>query len=477
MPAPQHGAPPWLRRCASFQAEPHSVESAPRSLILRPSNGLGNQLLTAVSAVILACLTRRHLFVEDPPSAGRRSLAAPGAVSFLAAFGFCFEHSRNVTTSRINVRGSSVSVLDLRTDSLAAHLRLICGENTTSLAPNNPRSLLLIGESYFLKALLANPYLRRQTYRNIRRYAEPSNAVVSDFGGVCPTAELDRCFETLFRFFFFYRAELQARLLSLDERPCALGVHMRSANTISTRGLATGSRRFAYCIRQLLHTHLQPPLQLSAKPGSDQASDPAGAGTSAPIVYLAAGTDDAKDLLTSELASSSPPRSATLVSLADMEAIQQGTQSNETSHAADALLARSSLASWGAALPGYSRRQMLFAAADLVALSRCTMIIGTRHSTFSYAAQALGTRPQARVYDEEDVSKRHVGPSNNTTCHVFGFTQPAYHAWARYATLRRHLPRSCAAALKQKAAPSLPLGDLRAARVFATETTLPPLAQ
>ena len=55
------------------------------------------------------------------------------------------------------------------------------------------------------------------------------------------------------------------------------------------------------------------------------------------------------------------------------------------------------LDSWGPALPKYSRHQMVMAAADLLALSRCAMVLGTHHSTFSYVAQALGSHPQVET--------------------------------------------------------------------------------
>ena len=104
MPRPASHDGAWLQRCASFQAS-HSFESAPRILLLRPSNGLGNQLLNALSSIILACLTRRHLFIEDPPSAGRRLHPAPQGASFLSAVRLRWEHLRNATAPRAKYLG------------------------------------------------------------------------------------------------------------------------------------------------------------------------------------------------------------------------------------------------------------------------------------------------------------------------------------------------------------------------------------
>lgn len=56
----------------------------------------------------------------------------------------------------------------------------------------------------------------------------------------------------------------------------------------------------------------------------------------------------------------------------------------------------SDLAGWGQPIFAYSSTAMQTAAVDLLALSRCDLILGTRHSTFSYVAQAILSRRQAR---------------------------------------------------------------------------------
>ena len=134
------------------------------------------------------------------------------------------------------------------------------------------------------------------------------------------------------------------------------------------------------------------------------------------------------------------------------------------------------LDSWGPALPKYSRHQMVLAAADLVALSHCAVILGTHHSTFSYVAQALGSRPQARVFDETETTARSArgAAPNRTHCKLFEFTQPVYQAWSRYAAVRRKLPTTCAGALQQ-GRDSFVVREARAAQVFATEQSMLPL--
>ena len=469
------GSNAWLTQCADFQAS-HSYDTAPRRLLLRPSNGLGNQLLNALSSIILACLTRRHLFVEDPPSAGRRYLPAPDGASFLAAVRLHWEGSRSATAPRARQVGrghwqldgstEEASVLNLQAlgdVALAAHLRLICGSNASSLAaPDDARTLLLVGETYFLKALLANPFLRQHRMPNARQINQKSSASDADggkhhfeFGSVCPTVELCRCFQRLFHFFFSFRPNVQERVRSaMDSRisSCAIGVHMRSAGTISSRGFDTGVRRFASCVRQLL-----------LPPGAH----------SDPLIYLATGTEEVKDRFIAELKTA--PSDVVIASdSAAMTNMSGGQNANGTAPSAWS----DALGSWGPALPEYSRQQMVLAAADLVALSHCALILGTHHSTFSYVAQALGSRPQARIFDETEATTRSArGTSpNRTHCKLYEFTQPVYQAWSRYATVRRKLPTMCAAALQQ--GHDFVVWEGRAAQVFATEQSmLPPPAQ
>lgn len=457
MPRPASHDGAWLQRCASFQAS-HSFESAPRILLLRPSNGLGNQLLNALSSIILACLTRRHLFIEDPPSAGRRLHPAPQGASFLSAVRLRWEHLRNATAPRAKYLGrgrwlphgsrEEAHVLDLTAAGNATnHVNLVCGEYTSSLAvPDSARTLLIVGETYFLKALLANPFLRK-------RRLQPKGSGAADFASVCPNEQLDRCFQTLFEYFFSFRADVRERERKMEfefsQVPCAVGIHMRSGGTISSRGLAVGAQRFAHCAHQLL-----PKAQSRT--------------TYAPLIHLATGTEDARVAFQKELGAT---RQALLL---------RYVRSSSSGHRESPYFEwREVLNSWGPALPKYAAEQMVSAAADLLALSGCKVIIGTRHSTFSYVAQALGSRRQARIYDEIDGhhgDARHStasGPNETTSCRLYEFTQPAYHAWARYAAVRRKLPSACAAELKQKPTPSFDLRELRAARVFATEAALP----
>jgi hypothetical protein len=380
--------------------------------------GLGNQLLTAVSSIVLACLTRRHLFIEEHPRGG----------SFTSAFRLRWETTRNVTVPRSAL--ATTVALDLRATTSSAfsgHLNLLCGQNTSAIAhPEHARALLLLGDVYFLKALLANPYLREVTQ------------------GFCATADLSRCFERLFTYFFFPRPVVlrAAEHTSYQHQPCAIGVHARSSGTLSSRGFKVGVERFANCVQQLL------PAVAAVATGN-------------PGVYLAAGTHDVRLQLTAELRG----RSIRVDGLDDDRNRQQGL----------VLFSERNLRAWGVpwVAKAYESRQIISAAVDLIALSRCSLILGTQHSTFSYVAQAIRSLPQARIYDEDADGKHRKSPPNRTTCKLYSFTQPAYQAWARYLGVKRSLPPTCASALDQKAPPSFMVREARAARVFDTEQTLP----
>ena len=93
---------------------------------------------------------------------------------------------------------------------------------------------------------------------------------------------------------------------------------------------------------------------------------------------------------------------------------------------------------------------MVFAAVDLLALSECDALIGTRHSTFSYVAQALRSRRQARIYDEWGNGPLAAG-APMPQCVLYNFTQPIFQNWRRYGNVRSHLGRNVSNLESEKA--------------------------
>ena len=269
-------------------------------------------------------------------------------------------------------------------------------------------------DQYFLKSLLVNPHH------------------AAAMGDACPQPE--RCFERLFTRFFAPSPAVMARLATIDrDRPlghCDLGIHVRSGTTFSAAGQAEGVRRAASCARHLLG-------------GSGGAAPPMA------TVFVAAGVAS----LHHDLAAAIEVETRAAMHVA----IVRQTHAN----AAYSSKVEKNLGSWGNRIFKYGDDDMVFAAVDLLALSECDALIGTRHSTFSYVAQALRSRRQARIYDEWGNGPLAAG-APMPQCVLYNFTQPIFQNWRRYGNVRGHFGRNASE-----------LESERARIVFAGERELP----
>jgi hypothetical protein len=198
---------------------------------------------------------------------------------------------------------------------------------------------------------------------------------------MCPNPHT--CFERIFSFFLLPREPLQRALRSLPTGTCRLGIHARSAATISTVGSQHGVEQILQCAKHLL---------------TSQRRDG--------YVWLASGSEDIRAQLVGSLRREVPVH---------------------TLGAGHKLPRDEDLAHWSQPIFTYTPTVMLAAAVDMIALSRCRVLIGTRHSTYSYVAQAISSRKQARIRDNADVAGNDTVP-----CKLYSFTQPVYHAWRRY---------------------------------------------
>ena len=252
----------------------------------------------------------------------------------------------------------------------------------------------------------------------------------------CP--EPDRCFEVLFSYFFRPRAPVRRALRALPRGHCRLGIHARSAATIATRGASTGVSRMLECAKGPLGA-----VGAAAGAAAGASAGAAAGGGRGGFVWLASGSDEVRDGLAAGLRAG-----GAIVHMLGAE---------------HDLPKKGDLTSWGQPIFTYSATAMQTAAVDILALARCDRILGTRHSTFSYVAQAIASRPQARIRDEED-----AGGGAGPVCKIYSFTQPVYHPWTRYLRVGEHA--SCRARLRSR---NSTLYDT----VFEAEYTLPIMSQ
>ena len=396
----------WLDRCAAAQSNPAlAFASAKRILLFRPLGGLGNQILGTVSAILLACLSSRTLFLEN----------ATQGIFTPAAFTLRWQSRRPTLVSASDAStggGAEVHLSAYAGGALGNHLRLV---RAAQLLPDaTARVVRVDSDQYFLKSLLVNPHH------------------AAAMGDACPQPE--RCFERLFTRFFAPSPAVMARLATIDrDRPlghCDLGIHVRSGTTFSAAGQAEGVRRAASCARHLLR-------------GSEGAAPPMA------TVFVAAGVAS----LHHDLAAAIEAETRTAIRVAVVRQTHAG--------AAHTSKVEKNLRSWGNAIFKYGDDDMVFAAVDLLALSECDALIGTRHSTFSYVAQALRSRRQARIYDEWGNGPLAAG-APMPQCVLYNFTQPIFQNWRRYGNVRGHLGRNAGE-----------LESERARIVFAGERELP----
>ena len=163
----------WLDRCAAAQSNPAlAFASAKRILLFRPLGGLGNQILGTVSAIVLACLSSRTLFVEN----ATQGIFTPAACTLR------WQSRRPTLVSASDAR--LVRAAQLLPDATARVVRVD-------------------SDQYFLKSLLVNPHH------------------AAAMGDACPQPE--RCFERLFTSFFAPSPAVTARLATMDGgRPLGL---------------------------------------------------------------------------------------------------------------------------------------------------------------------------------------------------------------------------------------------------------------
>ena len=230
----------------------------------------------------------------------------------------------------------------------------------------------------------------------------------------------------LFSYFLRPRAPVRRALRALPTGRCHLGIHARSSATIATRGAATGVVRMLQCAG-----------------GPLGAFDAATRGGDHGFVWLASGSDEVREGLAAGL--------------------RAGGATVHMLGAEHDLPKKGDLTSWGQPIFTYSATAMQTAAVDILALARCDRILGTRHSTFSYVAQSIASRPQARIRDEED-----AGGGTGPVCKIYSFTQPVYHSWTRYLRVSEHA--SCRARLRSR---NSTLYDT----VFEAEYALPIMSQ
>ena len=363
--------PDFLDRCAQSQADSHgNYTSRQRILVVRLGGGLGNQVLALLSSIVLACLTSRILYIEDRIH----------DQLLTSAFAPAWEGSRSYMTPHFEYHPHG---------SVCARCRDFFGTKAFRLHPVNLAAvgdwrahsrlvcerdvssfarIHVTSDGYFLKGLLVNPW-----HRTMMQQA-------------CPDPHA--CFARIFSLFIRPRPPVLYALQSLPKGRCRLGMHARSANTIASGGAQTGVPRMLQCAKQLL-----------AAKTRDESAD---------FVWLASSQEELRLQLTDGLRR----MNATVRTL-------------DTSHA---LPRPDDLVDWRQPIFTYTSAMMQTAAVDMLALSRCDTLIGTRHSTYTYVAQAISSRSQARIWDEED----HVGDLTPRPCTLFNFTQPVYHAWHRY---------------------------------------------
>ena len=386
----------FIQQCIRNQSEPViSVASLERVIIGRLTGGLGNQLLASLSLVVLACLTGRTLIFEDAPHG-----------LFSQVFSLPWDLKRATSISQLNqsygLRGVAVRAVDLSSQGpWQNHARLACDRDISTFD-----RLLVSADGYFLKALLVNRW-----HRNI-------------MADVCPV--IDRCFEILFSTLMAPRPhvlqELKA-LLGEHPLPCAVGVHMRSTETLSPYSCPCLQRPCPPCTTSYVHTMVEAYakctrflLDVAAVEGArvTTCNDQKHAN------YF--GCKHARENVQIFVASGSQSLLRDFASLLD----------NDTRllwNKAVVFPPAQSMRSWSSRSFRYNRALLTGAAVDLLALARCKRLVGTPRSTFSYAAQAIFSAQQAQVHMV-------AGPNGSRTpsesCRLYNHTQPAYHAWMRY---------------------------------------------
>ena len=373
---------------------------------MHPMRGTGNQILASVSALALSCLTSRQFFIEEGV-AGYAGLSFTTALQPRVAGGW-----RTVPLGAWNAsrRYPEAAEADLRgVGEHAAHSRLACAADLSAA-----RHVRIASDGYFLKALLINPHHARA------------------MRSACPLPAT--CFEVLFGTFFEPTPPIAHAASALSARlgSCSLGVHLRSAGTLVSRHVprarrvAVGVSRAARCVRRLL-------------PGPARGHR----------IWLASASPEVRTALRANLTAEG----------FDVRMLPAGGRW--------ALPSRHALSDWSKPIFDYSPGLMASAALDLLLLSRCGLVLGTRHSTYSYVAQAIGSHRQARLLDEEDGAS--AADIQAEPCRVFPSTQPVYHSWTRYGRLEERLnqPYGCRSARLRRANPT------RYDAIFDAEHTLP----
>ena len=112
--------------------------------MIRLKGGLGNQVLSLLSGLVLSCLTSRAFYIEGKPD---------GDALLTTAFAMRWEGRRQYTTPSLRdssaARLSPVNLLGI--GDMRAHSRLACDADLSGEA-----RLLVTSDVYFLKGLMVN---------------------------------------------------------------------------------------------------------------------------------------------------------------------------------------------------------------------------------------------------------------------------------------------------------------------------------